>query len=195
MPPSKNPIPTRKHCERHNTPGHSHYLTFSCFRRQPFLSKDRSRQWLADAILRAQKLHHFRLLAYVFMPEHVHLLIRPTEVEYDISDILTSIKVPVARKARRYVLENAPDFLPHMLDVQHNGDQHVRFWQRGGGYDRNIFSAEELWEKILYIHLNPVRRGLVTQATDWIWSSATDFAGIRCGPLAVARDDLPWLER
>jgi len=32
-----------KRCRRLNEPGHAHALTFSCFRRQPFLSKDRSR--------------------------------------------------------------------------------------------------------------------------------------------------------
>jgi putative transposase len=189
---SNNPVPIRKHCERINTPGHSHFVTFSCFRRQPFLVKDRCLQWLADAIVRAQRLHHFCLLAYAFMPEHVHLLIRPIEASYDISDILTSIKVPVARKARRFVLRNAPEFLPYMLDVQPNGDQDIRFWQRGGGYDRNIFSVEELWEKIDYIHQNPLRRGLVMDAIDWFWSSAADFANLREGPLKVDKDNLPW---
>ncbi len=48
-----------------------------------------------------------------------------------------------------------------MLDIQPNGSQAVRFWQRGGGYDRNIHTAEELWEKITYIHRNPVKRKLV----------------------------------
>ena len=34
----------------YNTPGHAHELTFSCFRRIPFLAKDRACRWLADAI-------------------------------------------------------------------------------------------------------------------------------------------------
>jgi len=40
----------RKRCRRFNEAGHAHALTFSCFRRQPLLSKDRSRQWLVKAI-------------------------------------------------------------------------------------------------------------------------------------------------
>jgi len=35
------------------------------------------------------------------------------------------------------------------------------------------------------IHANPVRRGLVGRAADWMWSSAGVFAGISTGPLAI----------
>jgi putative transposase len=39
-------------------------------------------------------------------------------------------------------------------------------------YDRNITDAGTLLTMIEYIHNNPVRRGLVSQATDWPWSRA-----------------------
>jgi hypothetical protein len=72
-------MPHRKACKRYNTPGHAHALTFSCFRRQAFLSKDQSRQWLIEAIDRARQKLHFHVWAYVIMPEHAHLLVWPTE--------------------------------------------------------------------------------------------------------------------
>jgi hypothetical protein len=52
-----------------------------------------------------------------------------------------------------------------------------RFWQSGGGYDRNITSPRTLLAAIDYIHLNPVRKGLVEQAADWQWSSARHYQG------------------
>ena len=67
----------RKRCQRWNTPWQAHGLTFSCYRRQAFLSKDRTRGYLADAVNRARETHGFHVWAYVFMPEHVHLLIWP----------------------------------------------------------------------------------------------------------------------
>ena len=185
-PISKSP-PHRKRCKRYNTPGDFHFLTFSCFQRQPFLSKDRARTWFAQAIEAARRKHAFRLIAYVFMPEHAHLLIRPTSKNYDISAILQSLKIPVAQKARSFLVKNAPGFLDRM-----RAGPYFRFWQAGGGYDRNIFTPEELWEKIRYIHLNPVRRELVTQPTDWHWSSAADFAHIHKGPLPLDNHDLLW---
>ena len=43
-----------------------------------------------------------------------------------------------------------------------------RFWQPGGGYDRNITSSEALRAMIDTIHANPVRRGLVARVEDWM---------------------------
>jgi putative transposase len=147
-------------------------LTFSCFRRQPFLSKDRSRQWLADAIDRARRKHRFHLWAYVIMPEHVHLLVWPTEPVYDVSDFLTSVKRSVVLRALPFVRREAPAFLARMEDRQPSGLTHYRFWQRGGGYDRNVVEYATLYGLIDHIHANPVRRGLCERPEDWFWASA-----------------------
>ena len=95
------------------------------------------------------------------MPEHVHLLILPQESDYSISDILTDIKQPVTRSALKYVRRHAPSFLDSMKDEQPNGQMAHRFWQRGGGYDRNLLTPETVHSTMDYIHANPVRRGLV----------------------------------
>jgi REP element-mobilizing transposase RayT len=60
-------------------PDAAHELTFSCHRRFAFLRAERTCAWLADAIDKARYEHPFLLWAYVFMPEHVHLLIWPTQ--------------------------------------------------------------------------------------------------------------------
>ena len=60
-----------------------------------------------------------------------------------------------------------------------------RFWQPGGGYDRNVIQASTLRSMIEYIHPNPVRRGLVAHAEDWEWSSARWFLGRRPVPIEM----------
>ncbi len=181
----------RKTCKAINEPGHAHALTFSCFRRQPFLSRDRSRTWTIEAIGRAAEIHRFHIWAYVLMPEHVHLLVCPIESEYDTSDFLRSLKKSVANKAVKYVRKHAPAFLDRMLDQQPNGADAYRFWQRARGYDRNIWEPRYVHQMIDYIHANPVRRGLCERPEDWPWSSAADYANIRQGPLVIDFDSLP----
>ena len=132
----------RKLCKRWDAPWTAHFLTFSCFGRQPFLSGKRSPQWLIDAVEAARTRHPFDLWGYVIMPEHVHLLILPHEGTL-ISRILYGIKKPVTTWALAFARKHAPYFLPRMLDVQPNGRQAHRFWQRGGGYDRNMRSPAE----------------------------------------------------
>jgi putative transposase len=180
----------RKRLRRFDEPGHAHYLTFSCFRGRRFLKSERACQWLVEAIMETRAKLPFDLWAWVFMPEHVHLLLRPRG-GICLSEILSGIKVPVAKRAAGWVRRNAPQFAPRMLDLQPNGKRFLRFWQRGGGYDRNIVTVQECREKIDYIHKNPVRRGLVKNPADWLWSS---FAAWQRGidePVPIDRETLP----
>ena len=60
-----------------NTPGHSHYLTFSTYHRKPYLRNEELCLAFAQSINKSAKKHRFAVLAYVFMHDHVHLLIHP----------------------------------------------------------------------------------------------------------------------
>ena len=53
-------------------------------------------------------------------------------------------------------------------------------------FDHAVRTVREYNEKVEYIHLNPVRRGLVPHATDWKWSSVHEYAGIS-GEESVSR--------
>jgi putative transposase len=187
----RDPTEYRKRCRRLNAPGDAHALTFSCFHGQPLLSRDRSRRWMIETIAKARTIHQFHLWAYVLMPEHAHILICPTGSEYSISAVLLSLKQPVTQRAVRFVRQHAPQFLERMRDLQPNGKESFRFWQRGGGYDRNLSEPRYVWEMIDYIHANLVRRGLCERAEEWYWSSASDYLVNRPGPLVLDRTSLP----
>ncbi len=184
-------IPHYKTCKRWNNESDAHCLTFSCFRLQKFLSRPRACQWLLDSIQQARERLGFHLWAYVIMPQHVHMVIWPQTVPIDV--ILKAVKLPVTKKALRWVRQEAPAFLPQMADVQPNGVIAHRFWQRGGGYDRNLRSDRDIHQKIQYVHNNPVRRNLVTKLEDWAWSSWHDYQD-RPGLLPLDRGSLPVLE-
>jgi len=123
------------------------------------------------------------------MPNHVHLIIYPTSDSYDIAGILQSIKQSVSRRA----LINIRKSRPALLDLFSTGSKTraYRFWQAGGGYDRNIVSRVALMNAIDYVHNNPVRAGLVKSAEEWKWSSFRDWANLGCGPIPIDREDIP----
>jgi putative transposase len=182
----------RRHRKNYNEPGHAHELTFSCYRGFPFLSKERCCGWLADAIMDARRELEFDLWAYVFMPEHVHLIVQPRKRSYDIAQIRSRIKQPPARRAIAYLRKHAPDWLTR-LEVRKGDEVRHQFWQKGGGYDRNITEPATLQRMINYIHLNPVRRGLIRRACEWKWSSAAYLEGQ--GESILRLDQVPpeWL--
>jgi putative transposase len=101
------------------------------------------------------------------------------------------LKQSVAKRALLWIEHHAPQFLPRLEDLQPNGKQSYRFWQRGGGYDRNLRSVADIYEKIEYVHANPVRRGLVESPEAWRWSSCPAWQTGKDEPIAVDRGSLP----
>ena len=183
----------RRHRKNFNDPGHAHELTFSCYQRFPLLSAERTCLWLAEAICAARTALKFDLWAYVFMPEHAHLVIHPREPVYDIAAIRRAIKAPVGRQGIQFLVTHAPEWLPRV--TRHRGRKEERlFWQSGGGYDRNIVEPSTLIQMIDYIHLNPVRRGLVERACDWKWSSAAYFHAVGDSPLDLDPISPEWMQ-
>ncbi|MBK8915202.1 MAG: hypothetical protein IPM64_11500 [Phycisphaerales bacterium] len=169
----------------------AHALTFSCFHRRPFLKSERTCLWLVEAMERARRDHPFDLWAYVFMPEHVHIVLWPTTPSFRLGVVLAAIKLPVSRRAIAFVRQYAPDFKVNMRDAQPNGRVSLRFWQRGGGYDRDLHDAGTIHATIDYVHANPVRAKLIERPEQWRWSSAAYFAGTGAVPLEPDAHSIP----
>ena len=66
------------------------------------------------------------------------------------------------REIKSYVLED--------LKVLRNGIERIAFWHRRC-YDHNCRGMDSVIEKINYCHNNPVKNGLVTDVSEWKWSS------------------------
>ena len=174
----------------YNNPGDPHGLTFACYKNRKFLNYNRTRMYFAEAVNRSSVRFNFDVWAYVIMPEHVHLLIYPKNEIYSISDILKSIKQPVARRTVNFLKIHKPEILRLLMTGE---PQHpYRFWQHGGGYDRNIRNNSELMNLFDYIHYNPVRRGLVELPMEWYWSSARDWYLDEKGKIHVNKESIPF---
>ena len=127
-----------------------HFVTFSCYHRLPFLDTAGARDVFLQMLEEVRQKYLFRVVGYVVMPEHVHLLVG----EPQSGTLSTALQVLKQRTARR------------IHDVIRG-----QMWQRRF-YDFNVFSQEKVTEKLDYMHENPVKRGLVLSAEDWGWSSA-----------------------
>jgi putative transposase len=152
-----------------------------------------------EALVAARSKIDFDLWAYIIMPEHAHLLVWPREAT-TVSEILRLVKLPVAKRTLLWAQGHhafasksmAPAaMLREMADTAPDGRTSYRFWQRGGGYDRNLWSPEEIHEKIHYIHANPVRRGLVERLEDWPWSSYRAWADGDESPVPIDKQSVP----
>lgn len=94
----------------------------------------------------------YRLLAWVIMPNHVHVLAETLPV-YRLGDIVHSWKSFTAKEANRILGRMGP------------------LWQEEY-FDRFIRDDDHLRETIRYIEQNPVAGGLAAKAEDWPFGSA-----------------------
>ncbi len=179
----------RKTIRRYEDRRHLHELTFSCHRRLPLLTNDGWRKLLCHSLNAACDAEGFSLIAFVFMPEHVHLLVLPKTDESKVSRLLARTKQPASKQIRQILEANHSPLLQKLTVQERPGKQCFRFWQEGAGFDRNLFSPDAIGASIDYIHSHPVKRNLCHAAVDFKWSSARFHL---CG---VIDPDLPTLHK
>jgi putative transposase len=172
----------RKRMERHDEPNGYRFITASCNKRLPLFAGPRIRDVFADSLAAAREKHGFELFAWVLMPNHFHLLLRPckesdSRLTRPLGPMLMSIKGGVSQAVIPGMKRLNASVLPSITC----SDGSVRFWQAGGGFDRNVRTMTEFTKEVWYIHTNPVRKGLVERAEDWKWSSVRWWMGVRDG--------------
>jgi putative transposase len=181
-----------KTIQHFHEPGDCHELTFSCVNQRPLLIRDEWRALLCRSIDSALVVRDLRLLAFVLMPEHVHLLLYPaTSRHADISRFLKAVKRPFSYHIRQQLERERNTLLDELSYVDKRGERQFQFWQAGPGYDRNLSTPAVVLASMDYIHANPVKRGLCSRAQDWKWSSARAY----CSETYVVDEDLPSIHR
>jgi len=91
----------RKKVQHFNEPGHFHELTFSCYKRLPLLTNETWLCMLTDSIDLAMRRHGYFLIAFVYMPEHLHLMVFPQAAASGIDQLLKAIKRPFSYRIKR----------------------------------------------------------------------------------------------
>ena len=160
-----------RHPIRHYGHGHLHFITFSCYRRLPLLRSVRAKNAFVAILADVRTRFGFSLVGFVVMPEHVHLLISEPS-QGTPSTVVQVLKQRVSRRLRR---KRAP---AKQLRLRFTAEEDVsppRFWQRRF-YDFNVWSLKKRVEKLHYMHMNPLKRKLVTHPRDWPWSSFSFYS-------------------
>ena len=155
-----------------------HFITWSCYRRQPLLRSARSRDCLLDILEQVRRRYRFVVVGYVVMPEHVHLLVSEPEIGTP-STVMQVLK----QRSARALLPGGRRRDPRQRELFGEA-RRIPFWQIRF-YDFNVWTAKKRVEKLNYMHQNPVKRGLVTESEHWRWSSSRFYSLGETGRVAV----------
>jgi|HubBroStandDraft_5_1064220.scaffolds.fasta_scaffold30504_1 putative transposase len=161
-----------------------HFVTFSCYHRQPLLS-DARRDLFLQILERVRRRYRLVVLGYVVMPEHVHLLVSEPQ-RSTLSTVIQAVKLGLVRS-----LEGGGSIPTSRKRSEKRGTPAGRrhFWQ-ARFYDFNVWTEKKRIEKLRYIHRNPVARGLVERPEQWKWSSFRWYLSGEPGPVRINDTDI-----
>jgi len=161
-----------KKLKRYYGQGHFHFITCSCYRRLPLLGRARARTVFVRILGEVRAKYNFKIVGYVVMPEHIHLLISEPATGTP-STVMQVLKQRVSRQLRGKRRRGSARQMTLWLAEDASGLR--SFWQRRF-HDFNVFTAKKKNEKLHYMHMNPVKRGLVKHPKDWPWSSYSFYS-------------------
>jgi putative transposase len=163
-----------------NLPGALHFVTGSLCHRAPVFIDEACCLAFLDICASLREEWPYKLIAYVLMPDHIHLILNPSDGR--IKELVAALK---SLSSKRIIgTAHGVSFLRNKADT--DGSVH-QVWQEGFK-DFPLWSPWMIWQKINYIHSNPVKAKLVASAKDFRWSSFRAFYFGDSEPLAVDRD-------
>jgi putative transposase len=177
------PMSMNRKLKRYYGAGDLHFITCSCYRRQPLLGTAELRDLFLTVLEQVRCRYQFVVAGYVVMPEHIHLLIGEPKIKTP-STVMQALKLGFARRvlapARRISY-------PAQAQLFERSPQHI--WQKRF-YDFNVWTEHKRVEKLRYMHGNPVKRALVASAELWNWSSFRAYALGEAGAVKVSQQEV-----
>jgi putative transposase len=155
--------------------GHVYYITTVVYDRLPIFTRPSFVIPLLDSLNFYRHQRAFKLLGYVIMPEHLHLILWPFG-DPTIPDIMRDYKKFTARRIiRQAQVEGIDEWLTASKRAGQETERSMnKVWQ-DSYWDTNIYTERFLRQKLDYIHHNPVRAGLVEAPEDYAYSSYRNY--------------------
>ena len=117
--------------------------------------------------------------AYCLMPNHLHLIANCDE-PYQLKDVIRDFKKFTSKKILNQIINEPESRREWMLEIfsskanASSKHKNFKFWQ-AGNHAIELYNEKFVWDKINYIHQNPVKENYVKNIEDWIYSSATNY--------------------
>jgi putative transposase len=137
---------------------------------------------IVDSLKYCQKYKRLDIYGWCLMPSHLHLICR-ADKGVNLSDILRDFKKytskaivktinEIGESRREWLIELFRRYCEHL-----KRDQQFKVWQDGNNA-KVIVTNDFFFEKLNYIHNNPVEEMIVQNPEDYLFSSARNYADL-----------------
>lgn len=173
-------------------PGASYFFTLVTHQRAPHLAGIEAVARWHTAVGTVQRKRPFIVEGEVVLPDHLHLLWQPPEGDADYSSRLRLVKSAFTRATV------AAGTAMAVISASRAAKGEQAIWQRRF-WEHTIRDARDFQAHLDYIHINPVRHGLVAAAKDWPHSTFRDWVARGAYESSWGSSDMPpmpdWVDR
>ena len=157
----------------------SYYLTLTVVGWVDVFTRNNHKDALIDSLRYCIKNKGLNVYAYCLMSNHLHMVVNCNE-PFQLKDVVRDFKRHTVKTIIGQII-NAPESRREWMlrEFAEEGDKNARnktykFWQ-SGNHAIELFTEKFVWEKINYIHNNPVKEKFVKKPQEWLYSSASNY--------------------
>jgi len=147
-----------------NYEGSVYFFTVVTHSRRPILTTALGRRCLKAAFQQVRTRHPFEIIAIVLLPDHLHTVWKLPPGDSDYSTRWRLIKTAFTKLWLQEEGAEGP------VDASRMGKHERSIWQRRF-FEHTCRDEADVERCIQYIHVNPLKHGLVERVVDWPWSS------------------------
>ena len=165
-----------------------HFITFAVVEWVDVFTRKEYRDIVLESIKHCQTEKGLLLHCWCIMSNHLHLIV--SAKNHDLSDVLRDFKKFTSKQIVKSIENNQHESRKEwMMEIfreqgEKNGrNTNFQFW-RQDNQPQELYSSAFIFQKINYIHNNPVEAGIVEKPEHYLYSSANDYCQTRkCGLL------------
>lgn len=158
----------------------AYFLTMTVVNWIDVFTRKNHKLTIVDSLKYCQKHKGLEIYGWCLMSSHLHLIAKATG-DNTLSDILRDFKKFTSKAIIKQIQEEPESRREWMLNQFEFAGKYLsnienyKFWQ-DGNQAKEIYTPEFFWEKLNYIHMNPVEEMIVSRPEDYMFSSARNYA-------------------
>ncbi len=157
-----------------------YFLTWTTVEWIDIFTRQRYRDIVLDSLRYCMNHKGLILYAYVIMSNHMHLIATSRD-DYSLSGIIRDCK-KFTTKAIVESMQNEPESRASWLEIiirahasVNHRNKEYQLWQQKN-HAIEVSDLRRFYQKLAYIHMNPVKAGIVAEPEHYLYSSARNYA-------------------
>ena len=157
----------------------SYYVTLTVVGWIDVFTRNNHKEALIDSLRYCIKNKGLNVYAYCLMSNHLHMVVNCNE-PFQLKDTIRDFKRHTVKTIISQIINEPESRREWMLkEFEEEGakkdrNKTYKFW-KSGNHAIELFSEKFVWQKINYIHNNPVKEKFVKNPQDWLYSSASNY--------------------